>query len=128
MTPRCRVLVVDDDEELLGLLQTALESDGCEVLTAPDGKSGLECARASDPHVIMLDLMMPVLDGWGFRVEQLGDPRISGIPVVVTTAAPDKQARSDALRAQAFCRKPLDLDLLARLVRDICHCRSEAGR
>lgn len=117
MPHRYRVLVVDDDPDLRGLMQVMLESEGCEVVTAPDGAEGLRCARALEPNLIVLDLMMPVLDGWGFRAEQLGDPRISKIPVVVTTAAPEKQARAAALRPQAFLRKPLDFDAFTALVR-----------
>ena len=105
-----RVLIVEDDLEIRDALAQVLEIEGHEVWCAPNGCAGLLEARLHHPDVILLDLMMPVMDGWRFRSEQKLDPSIAAIPVVVVSAL---GARSD-IDAVAFLPKPCDvIDLLA---------------
>ena len=82
------VLIVDDDRAILSGLSELLEGEGYAVATATDGLEALAQLRAGlRPCVILLDLMMPVMDGWDFRYEQLKDPDLKDLPIVVVTAA-----------------------------------------
>src|SRR4051812_30460195 len=82
------VMIVDDDESILDGLAELLESEGFRVATALHGMAAIEQLQAGlRPCVILLDLMMPVMDGWDFRQRQLADPRLRNIPVVIITAA-----------------------------------------
>ena len=87
--PGNTVLVVDDDEDIRDSLSLVLEHDGCEVRTASNGRQALEWLRANpgSARVILLDLMMPIMDGRTFLREKEGDPRIASVPVVVVTAS-----------------------------------------
>lgn len=91
-----RVLVVEDDPSVRGLLQTLLSAEGYEVVTASDGLAGLVKAAASPPDLVLLDLMMPDLGGVRVLEEMRDDPELVGIPVVVVTgkidAVPDMRA------------------------------------
>lgn len=110
-----RVLVVEDDEGIRDALCDLLESEGFDVSSAVHGRDALEKLRNSDgqrPDVILLDLMMPVMDGWAFRSEQQRDPKLADIPVVVITAS--RQADLASLRPRAFLKKPIDFDELLR--------------
>jgi CheY-like chemotaxis protein len=86
-SPR-RVLVVDDDPAICSALSEVLQEEGFEVASATDGRAALDQLRTGPaPAVIVLDLMMPVMDGWDFRHNQLQDPGLRDIPVVIVTAA-----------------------------------------
>src|ERR1700757_4020103 len=82
------VLIVEDDLDIAESLAAALESAGYTTLTATDGKAALEILRRGNTEVclILLDLMMPVMDGWEFRARQKTDPSLSGIPIVILSA------------------------------------------
>jgi CheY-like chemotaxis protein len=111
-----RVLVVEDDEGIREALVDLLDSEGFSVTSAIHGADALERLRAASelPDVILLDLMMPVLDGWAFRAEQRQDPKLSAIPVVVITAS--RNADLTALAPKAFLKKPIDFDELLRVL------------
>ena len=81
-----RVLVIDDEAPIRLLCRVNLEAEGMQVLEAADGPSGLEKARAEEPDVVLLDVMMPGLDGWRVAEELLDDPRTASIPIVFLTA------------------------------------------
>jgi CheY-like chemotaxis protein len=84
---RTSVLLVEDDAAIAGSLAEALEEEGLHVATAANGREALQILRNGlRPSAIVLDLMMPVMDGWDFRGEQLRDPALKDIPVVVITA------------------------------------------
>jgi CheY-like chemotaxis protein len=100
-----RVLVVEDDDDIRSALAELLESEGYEVTSAADGRQGIERALARPPDVILLDLMMPVMNGWEFREEQKRDPTIAGVPVVVVSAV--SRASIDASEVIA---KPFSID------------------
>lgn len=112
-----RVMVVEDDEGIREALCDLLDTEGFAVTSAIHGADALAKLRDSGnvrPDVILLDLMMPVMDGWAFRAEQRGDPALSGIPVVVITAS--RQADVAALEPKAFLKKPIDFDELLRVI------------
>jgi two-component system response regulator MprA len=119
MSDRRSILVVDDDADLRDTVADAFEEAGYAVTTAGNGHEALQTLRAgTHPSVILLDLMMPEMDGWGFRAEQLRDSTIASIPVVVFTAyaLPDEAAK--VLKASSVLRKPILLkDLLASVER-----------
>jgi two-component system chemotaxis response regulator CheY len=104
-----RVLVVDDDASIRELLSTALEDDGYEVVPAKNGQDALSVCERWRPDVIVLDLMMPVMDGWTFakRMRERDD-----IPIVVLSAANDLERHAKALGAAEVVGKPFDLDQL----------------
>src|SRR5678815_5518609 len=102
------VLVVEDDVDIRQALVEILEDQGFETLGARDGADALDIlSRATDlPCVILLDLMMPVMDGAAFREAQRNDPRLASIPVVVLSAYWDVDRHADGLDAVSVLRKP----------------------
>jgi len=100
------VLVVDDDHDLREAVSTVLEERGFHILGACNGREALDLLRGDGerPSAILLDLMMPVMDGLQFREEQLSDPELSPIPVIVMTA--HGRSPIELLRASGFLRKP----------------------
>ncbi len=108
-----RVLVVDDELDIREAVTEVLSYEGHEVVTASDGAEALRKARAVQPDVVLLDLMMPGMNGWDFRAAQLRDPAIASIPVVVLSAL----GRVSTIDALAFLPKPFGLDDLLDLVR-----------
>jgi DNA-binding response OmpR family regulator len=113
-----RVLVVEDDDGIALVIQDLLEGEGFEVQRAPNGRAGLVLLRSFEPHVIVLDLMMPVLDGWGFRAEQRQLPsQLSEVPVVILSGARDAAAAATDLGASALVVKPFALEALIDAIR-----------
>jgi CheY-like chemotaxis protein len=113
------ILVVDDDADLRETLFEILSGEGYRVWTAADGKDALErLATIDEPCLILLDLMMPVLNGWQFRRRQLRDERLSQFPVVVMTAA--GSFTDGAVNTAASLSKPVDVDELLRVVDRTC--------
>jgi CheY-like chemotaxis protein len=121
MAEQPRVLVIDDDEVIRGFLCEALEDDGYDVRAAADGREALGLLRAWRPDLILLDLMMPVMDGWAFREAQRGEPSLADIPVIVLSAVRDLSARATALGAAALVAKPFDLDALLHTIDRVAH-------
>jgi two-component system, OmpR family, response regulator RpaA len=110
-----RVLVIDDEPDVRWLIRMSLERAGHEVLDAEDGLRGIALAMKQRPEIIVLDLMMPVMDGYGVLDELAKDPRTAAIPVVVLSAKaiPDEAGRAAAAGALRFLEKPFDPDELA---------------
>jgi DNA-binding response OmpR family regulator len=123
-----RVLVIDDEAPIRLLCRVNLEAEGMEVLEAADGPSGLEKARAETPDVILLDVMMPGLDGWRVAEELLDDERTEHIPIVFLTARAElrDRARGIDLGGVDYVTKPFNPVELAPLVRDLT-ARVERG-
>ena len=121
LTPsRCPVLIVEDDEDLRDMMAQMLSIEGFDATAVANGREALEYLHSTaKPHVILLDLMMPVMDGWEFRRQQQADPELAPVPVIVLSAL--DPARAGAVDALAFLKKPLDFDRLLELVRE--HCR-----
>jgi CheY-like chemotaxis protein len=108
------VLVVDDDEALREAVAEALADEGFTVSCCAHGQDALTVLRSGlRPDVILLDLMMPVMDGWAFREEQSRDPALAAIPVVVVTAAHPLPKPIDA---RAIVSKPFKVEELLRAV------------
>jgi DNA-binding response OmpR family regulator len=116
-----RVLVVDDEAPIRLLCRVNLEAEGMQVLEAADGPSGLDVARRERPDVILLDVMMPGLDGWRVAEELLDDPATSAIPIVFLTARAElrDRARGLDLGGLDYVTKPFNPVALATLVRDL---------
>jgi CheY-like chemotaxis protein len=114
------VLIVEDDEDLREMMAQLLSLEGFHSATAANGREALQYLHgAQKPQVILLDLMMPVMDGWEFRRQQQADPDLAPVPVIVLSAL--DQGRASDLEAAAFLKKPLDFDRLLSLVRSYCH-------
>jgi CheY-like chemotaxis protein len=108
------VLLVEDDDDIRHTIASILEDEGFDVASAADGDDALRYLRrcTETPRLILLDLMMPVMDGWAFRAAQLEDARLAKIPVVVLSAATDLRRHAVQLRVNDFLVKPLDVPLL----------------
>ncbi len=109
MTTCGRVLVVDDDESILDFVREALADEGYEVLTATDGAEALEMAAAHPPDLILLDMRMPVIDGWEFAEAYARTPGPHA-PLIVMTAARDAASIADEIHAAGYLAKPFTLD------------------
>ena len=116
------VLVVDDEEDICQLLGQLLMLEGYEVLTARSGSTALTCLRANPQaaRLILLDLMMPGMNGWQFRTEQLSDPTLATIPVVVMTGAGMKDEDMAALGSCEVLLKPVNVDTLFERIKRYC--------
>jgi two-component system alkaline phosphatase synthesis response regulator PhoP len=116
-----RVLVIDDEAPIRLLCRVNLEAEGMQVLEAADGPSGLERARAETPDVILLDVMMPGLDGWRVAEELLDDRATERIPIVFLTARAElrDRARGIDLGGVEYVTKPFNPVELAPLVRGL---------
>jgi CheY-like chemotaxis protein len=121
------VLVVDDDPDVRVMLETYLELEGFDVLTASNGLDALQRLRDVRPSVILLDLMMPVMDGVEFRRQQQGQPVLRDIPVVCLSARHDAQQTASRLGVTDCLAKPLDLQALISVVRRHCPEPPAAG-
>ncbi len=123
-----RVLVIDDEGPIRLLCRVNLEAAGMEISEAEDGPSGVEAARAAQPDVILLDVMMPGMDGWEVFGELLKDERTAKIPIVFLTARAElrDQARGLELGGVDYVTKPFNPLHLAPLVNDLLE-RVERG-
>ena len=112
------VLVVEDDFDLRDALVPILEYEGHRVVSAANGREALERLHAMPPpSVILLDLMMPVMSGEDFRAEQLRDPRLASIPVVVLSAHPKAEEQAARMGAIGCLKKPFEIEDLLEEVR-----------
>jgi CheY-like chemotaxis protein len=115
------ILVIDDHADIRDVLQAFLRIGGYAVDTAENGREALIKLRGGlRPCIILLDLMMPVMDGAEFRQEQLDDPELAGIPVIVFTALDQPVRLVEGLHANAYMQKPVSTDELLALVRKHC--------
>jgi CheY-like chemotaxis protein len=118
----CPVLIVEDDADLREMMAQLLTLEGFNAATVSNGREALQYLEGGEaPELILLDLMMPVMDGWEFRRRQKADPEISQVPVIVLSAL--DQGRAAGLDPEAFLKKPLDFDRLLQLVRHYCNGR-----
>jgi CheY-like chemotaxis protein len=120
VTASARILVVDDDEGILGFVTEALAEEGYEVLAARDGAEALEQASREPPDLILLDMRMPVMDGWQFTAAYRSRPGPHA-PIIVMTAARDAPGIANEIHAQGCLPKPFTLtdllDVAARFTR-----------
>src|SRR5438094_4956861 len=115
------VLVIDDEAPIRLLCRVNLEAEGMNVLEASDGPSGLDVARVEVPDVVLLDVMMPGLDGWRVAEQLLEDERTNGIPIIFLTARAEFRDRAKGLDIGGidYVTKPFNPLELAPLVRDL---------
>jgi CheY-like chemotaxis protein len=104
------VLVVEDDHDIRDAITEFLTESGFTIRSAENGSMALEVLRSGfRPDLILLDLMMPVMDGFAFRAEQLADPEIAAIPVVVMSADGNISQKQSKILAVDYLKKPLDI-------------------
>lgn len=112
-----RILVVEDDTSIRELLVELLESEGYVVASAVNGLEGLKILQSENsPDLILIDLMMPVMDGYSFRTEQLKNPTWSKIPTVVMSAEANAKEKMKNFSITAFLSKPVELDTILKTV------------
>lgn len=107
------VLVVDDESDIRQALAEVLASEGYDVIAAGDGQEALEKLRALHPRLVLLDLMMPRMNGWEFRQAQKHDPAVARIPVLIISAF----ANQGDVDAEGYIEKPFDVEELVSAVR-----------
>jgi len=109
------VLVVDDDESIREFVSVALADEGYSVVTATNGVTALEAIRRQQPGVILLDMRMPIMDGWEFSRVYHATPAPHA-PIIVVTAARDAAGRAAQIEAEGHLAKPFELDDLLEMV------------
>jgi two-component system NtrC family sensor kinase len=120
--PPRRILLVEDDADLREALCEVLAGAGHTVISAVDGNEGLRQMRECRPDVVVLDLMMPRLDGWQFRLAQRDDPMLTTTPVVAISASSSPAAA--AIDADLYLRKPFDAKTLLSAIDDVIHANA----
>jgi CheY-like chemotaxis protein len=112
------ILVVDDDPAILDLIAQVLLEEGYEVLAVSNGQTAVDLARKLRPHLILLDLMMPEMNGWQVTAVLKADPQTRAIPILLLSARRDMARTANELGVTAYLEKPFDLDdLLSRVKR-----------
>lgn len=121
-SPGPQVLVVDDDADIIEALIEVLQDHGLRAEPAANGAEALEKLRSREelPRVILLDLMMPVMDGYGFRAAQQADERLAAIPVIVLSAHANVEQAAAQMRVAGCLRKPVQLQTLLTTVARYC--------
>jgi len=116
-----RILVVDDEPQVVWMLQFSLEAEGYHTLSARDGRAALDEVREHHPSVVLLDIMMPVMDGWAFLEELQALPADERPRVIVVSARSSLRDRAKAaeLGADAFVAKPFNVEDLLVVLHDI---------
>lgn len=114
------VLVIEDDHDIRVSVRSLLEDEGYRVLSVANGLAALSLLERTDelPHLILLDLMLPVMDGWHFAERLRLNPRFANIPVAIMSAYEDPPPPEGAV---AFVKKPVVAEVLLRLVSAHCH-------
>lgn len=119
MTSGTRVLIVDDEPDILLMVRVNLEGEGFETVLAADGETALERIRSDRPDVVLLDVMMPVLDGWGVLEGMRDLPHPPATIVVSAKASPGDLARAYQLGAAGYVTKPFSIDALINTIRTV---------
>jgi DNA-binding response OmpR family regulator len=117
---RGRVLIVEDEADLAWVEQFNLETEGFEVKVALEGRAAIEALESFAPHIVVLDLMLPQVDGWSVlaRAQELPPDRRPKVILVSAVAGAGDQARAELLGVGSFLPKPFDIDELVRLVEE----------
>jgi CheY-like chemotaxis protein len=120
------ILIVDDDNDVRSALSELLQEEGFSVEAAPNGREALARLRASKVHpaVILLDLMMPGMDGWDFRSEQMRDPQLASVPVVIVSASGfSRESIRTQFKPAAYVEKPIEKEVLLGAIREVVRSR-----
>ena len=121
MQDRHIVLVVDDEPAVRQMFEDILSGEGSEVVSAVDGRAALDLLNdGTQPCVILLDLMMPRMNGWQFAEELHADPALRELPLAVVAANPRFKPDAERLGARRWLGKPVDIDELLATVDDLC--------
>jgi two-component system response regulator MprA len=111
------ILVVDDDVDIRDSMCLVLQHSGYRTVTAANGAEALRAlSNGTSIDLILLDMMMPIMDGWGFRKAQVAATSFAQVPVVVLTGDGRAPAKAEAIGAAGYLKKPLDLDDLLAVV------------
>jgi len=117
-----KVLVVDDDPAILEICSDLLETEGYTVAVAPNGQQALNVMRGAHPDVVLMDIMMPVLDGITTCQQMHADPELAEIPVVLMSARTNLNLQNrDLAHAAALVAKPFDIDHLLDTIQQLIH-------
>jgi CheY-like chemotaxis protein len=113
------ILIVEDEEDIRENLKMLLELEGYKVSTAVNGEDGMRVLRTMErPCLILLDLLMPVMNGMEFLKEKMQEDKIAQIPVCIVSGVAEKP---DMKGASGFVKKPIDLEILLKFVKNYCH-------
>ena len=123
-----RVLVVDDESDFIQLLKYNLENQGFDILTATDGVQALNAARRELPDVVLMDLMLPDLDGFSVCEILHSQPSTAKIPIIVVSALDGEYVRSRGIQTGVACcfKKPVDMKVLGETIRSNYELRLES--
>jgi DNA-binding response OmpR family regulator len=123
---KARILVADDDPEILTLLSLRLKSRGYEVIEASDGEKALEAARGRQPDLVILDVMMPQKNGWEVARELKHDPMTKPIGIIVLTAIGEKmnEITSPLYGADEYVDKPFEFEHLEKVIEKVLERRA----
>lgn len=123
-----KILIVEDDRDVVEALSALLQVHGYEVEYALNGREALDLLRSNRrPALILLDLMMPVMDGMQFREAQVSDPSLADIPVIVMSAHPKAKEIMESIRAQAYLKKPVEIQSILETVERVSHWPDRAA-
>jgi CheY-like chemotaxis protein len=115
------ILIVEDDHDVAASVADVLEGEGYRTAVACNGREALdELLRKNHPDVILLDMMMPVMDGWQFREAQMKLPEAAAIPVITVTADGDARAKAASIGAAGHLAKPVTIEKLVEIVERTC--------
>lgn len=115
------ILLVEDDFDVRDMMTIFLESEGYQVAAAANGQEAIDhLSHSRPPCLILLDLMMPVMNGWEFRQRQQQDPNLARIPVIVISADNNVREKAAHLGAASYLAKPIDFDALLEVIRRYC--------
>lgn len=114
-----KILFIDDEPDLVKVVAVRLEASKYRVITASDGKEGLEKARIENPNLILLDIMMPGMDGFEVLRELKRDPKTTDIPVIMLTAKGESQSlfKAQELQSTDYLIKPFEAEELLSLIK-----------
>lgn len=126
--PNTRILVIEDEPQMLRNLMTILRAEGFAVLGAPGGEEGVALARSEKPDLILCDLMMPVLDGFGVLQRVRGDSRLAPVPFIFLTARGEREEVRAGMNlgADDYLTKPVKVDDLLAAIRTRLERRQHA--
>ena len=118
------ILVVEDDDDLASLVAESLDTVGIRSVVAHNGREALDAIEREAPSAILLDLMMPVMDGWQFREEQLKRRGAAAVPLIVVTADGHAEDKARELKADGYLGKPASLEELVAEVERVKKARA----
>ena len=113
------ILIVDDDTNVRDFLAQLISDAGYATMTAANGREALEAMRTDPPHIVLLDLQMPVMDGWELRKHQLRDPAIAGVTVIAVTGHHDPRVVTEQLGVRCVS-KPIQFSELLLELQQAC--------